>query len=340
MRLQILQTPPAGLFDTPAEALAAKLGGPTLLHLAGQPAATGKPALFVSVLLHGNELSGWHALCELCRDGHPPARSMMIFIGNVSAAQAGLRTLPGQADYNRIWRGHPGAERVWVDELLAYVAQHKPFAALDLHNNTGRNPHYCVMTGLDSASRGLARLFSDKAVFIEEPATVLSRALQRVCPAVAVELGPINDPASDVRALALLQACLELERVPSDSQAGLDLHKAVARLHVLDGVTFDFVGEEGDQTDSNADLQLTGGIEAVNFHQLISGFELGRTRKPLDEVLLVLDPEHRVVTADYLAVVGERVLLRQPVIPAMFTTDRQVVRQDCLCYFMQKLPPG
>lgn len=56
--LQELDYLPDGLLDLPADALAGALGGPTLIHLSGRR----DPALYVSVLMHGNETTGWDAL--------------------------------------------------------------------------------------------------------------------------------------------------------------------------------------------------------------------------------------------------------------------------------------
>ena len=49
---------PDGLLDAHATRLHAILGGPTLLHLPGR-----RPGpLFVSVMMHGNETTGWEAV--------------------------------------------------------------------------------------------------------------------------------------------------------------------------------------------------------------------------------------------------------------------------------------
>ena len=101
MPLSMLQADAADLHDI--------LGGPTLFHLRGRR----EPALFVSVLMHGNETTGWDAVREVLRgfvgvDGFDLPRSLSLFIGNVSAAAAGVRHLPSQPDYNRVW---PGSDR-------------------------------------------------------------------------------------------------------------------------------------------------------------------------------------------------------------------------------------
>jgi hypothetical protein len=41
---------------------------------------------------------------------------------------------------------------------------------------------------------------------------------------------------------------------------------------------------------------------------------------------------------DFLAVRDGWLVLARPLMPSMLTRDAQVVRQDCLCYFMERLP--
>ncbi|MEQ8485754.1 MAG: M14 family metallopeptidase [Pseudomonadales bacterium] len=336
---------PDGLVELDARALATRLGGPSLIYVPGRRG----PPLFVSVLLHGNETGGWEGVRRLLRDGGLPRRgglprggtlprrgtlprSLLLFIGNVAAAAAGVRTLPDQQDYNRIWRGAIGTEAALAAEVMSAVAAHRPFAAVDLHNNTGRNPHYAVLTELTRENLGLARLFDDKAVYVQEPDSVLARAFAGRCPAVTLELGPIGDPRGDLLALDYLERCLALDEVPTADAATLRLYRAEARVHVAPGVAFGFAGG-----DESRPLVLTGGLEAVNFHELPPGTEFAAIRRPLGAVLEVRDALHRNVTDDYFVAVDGRVRLRRAVTPAMFTTDPAVVRQDCLCYFMAPL---
>ena len=105
-------------------------------------------------------------------------------------------------------------------------------------------------------------------------------------------------------------------------------------MHVGDGIRFDFADEFVEGSVLDDDLILTSGMEAVNFHAIDAGFPFAMTRAPLHTTLRVLDANHADVTDDFLEESQGLVSLRQPVIPAMFTTDHAVVRQDCLCYFM------
>ena len=328
-QLQIYQSPPAGIFGLPASELADHLPGPSLIHLHG----SGGPAIFISLLLHGNETSGWNALCDLMNTTGVD-REVLVFIGNIEAAAAGVRSLPGQPDYNRIWRDADVQEARMAEDVLAYIARQRPLVAVDLHNNTGRNPHYSVITDHAPSTLGLAALFAETAVYVEEPDTVLSRALGAYCPSIAVELGPINDPASDQRALSFLSRLLDLEALPSAPVQPLAIYQALARVHIKRGIAFDFADHHHDATD----LTLTAGIEGVNFHDLAAGTPFGYVRRPLEEVVTVLNPDHEDVTRTYLTVVDSRLELAREVIPAMYTTDPDVVMQDCLCYFMERMP--
>ena len=333
MQLNVLTEPSEKLFQLAADQLLQELGGPTLVHIPGvQP-----QPVFVSVLLHGNECSGWYGVQQMMREFPALPRSVLLFIGNVQAAASGVRTLSDQVDFNRIWRNPPGPDYAFVKDLLAQVAKHKPVFAVDLHNNTGKNPHYSVLTSQDPASRALAYLFSDRAVLIDEPDTVLSRALQAYCPSIAVEVGPVNDSASDLRAADFLRRCLKQSELSADPGDQLQLFRAVARLHVAEQTRFDFVDDVSARDLALDDLLLTAGIEAINFHEIEAGFEIGFNRLPLHRSLQVLDTQHQDVTVQFLQQRDGIVTLRQPVVPAMFTTNKVVARQDCLGYLMHKI---
>lgn len=330
--LRIVEGWPPGLENCDACELLEWLGGPALVHL---PGLTG-PALFVSVLLHGNETSGWDGVRQLVREhamAAPLRRDLLLFIGNVRAAAVGVRTLPDQQDYNRIWQRARGPGGALASAVFQAIAGRPLFAAVDLHNNTGQNPHYAIFTGLERRHLGLAWLFDDQAVYVREPDTVLTRALADRCPAVALELGPIGDPRAAERAFDYLARLLAEARVPDPDLDRLRAYRTDARVHVAADVAFSFAGDGRDTP-----LVLTGGLEAVNFHELSAGTEFAASALPAARVLRVLDPDHVDVTERYFVSDGERLLLRRAVVPAMYTVDPAVVRQDCLCYFMSAMP--
>ena len=330
---------PAGLLDCDATELHDHLGGPTLIELKG----AAEPALFVSVLLHGNETSGWDGVRRYLADTRELPRDMTLFIGNTEAAKAGMRALPTQPDFNRIWGARTEsadgqaaeAAMALADRLQSLLAGRDYLASIDLHNNTGHNPYYSVVTDLEPHNLGLAYLFSDKAVYVEEPDTVLTRVFTDRCPAVALEVGPVGDPRCADRVYDYVQRCMALESVPEALPNQFSLFRTRVRVHIQDEVSFRFEGD--DASEDPTPLVLTGGVEAVNFHVLGRGTVFGASQLAVDRVFKVLDVNHRDVTDEYFEHDGEAILLKADVVPAMYTTDPYVVRQDCLCYFMERM---
>lgn len=325
---------PPGLLDAEAHQLADLLGGPTLLRikrtapcaLSRQGRPPGAPLcapILVSVLLHGNETSGWDGLRRFLR-AHPVVqRDLLVFIGNVEAAAAGLRKLPQQADFNRIWRPASGV----AAELLGCIGAQALRAVVDFHNNTGKTPHYAVLTDSSQASLGLARLFADIGVYLEKPASVLTRAFAGRAPCVALELGQVGDPQATDRAAGFLAALLALDELPQGA-GELRLHRTLGRVHPPTDAAFGFAGEDT----QGLDLVLDGGLEASNFRPLPAGTSFGVARNGAR--LRVRDNNHRDVTDRFLEVRAGRILATKTLIPAMFTSDVEMVRQDCLCYLM------
>jgi hypothetical protein len=254
-----------------------------------------------------------------------------------------MRALPTQPDFNRIWGTRTEsadgqaaeAAMALADRLQSLLAGRDYLASIDLHNNTGHNPYYSVVTDLEPHNLGLAYLFSDKAVYVEEPDTVLTRVFTDRCPAVALEVGPVGDPRCADRVYDYVQRCMALESVPEALPDQFSLFRTRVRVHIQDEVSFRFEGD--DASEDPTPLVLTGGVEAVNFHVLGRGTVFGASQLAVDRVFKVLDVNHRDVTDEYFEHDGEAILLKADVVPAMYTTDPYVVRQDCLCYFMERM---
>ena len=142
------------------------------------PGRRGEP-LFVSILLHGNEDVGLLAIQQVLREhpGQPLPRALSLFIGNVEAARRGVRRLDHQPDYNRVW---PGADEDGLPEhsmmrgIVDEMRRRRVFASIDLHNNTGRNPHYSCINRLEDRQLQLASLFGRTVVVFERPHGVQS----------------------------------------------------------------------------------------------------------------------------------------------------------------------
>jgi len=335
MQPVILDHLPQRLLQHSAKALARYLDGPTLIHLPGR-----KPnPLFVSVLQHGNETSGWDAVRRLLTGRYqrdPLPRSLALFIGNIDAAAAGRRHLPDQPDMNRCWPGSQHARTPWHD-MLADVTRHvrtlKPFASIDVHNNTGENPHYAAVNRIDARALNLASRFSRTVIYFTEPSGVQSAAFIDFCPAVTLECGPPGKRGGTDHAMAYLESTLNLDDLaehwphPED----LDLFHVTAVVRVSEETRFRF-GETGNDVELTFDARL----DRLNFTELPPGTSLATTTRP-DTALRAVDTEGVDRTDHWFYRDGNRLLLQRPAMPAMLTTDVEAVRQDCLCYLMERM---
>lgn len=333
LTLDIRQTLPDGFLDIAARNLHTLLPQPTLVDLPGRKAQP----LFVSILLHGNEDTGLHAIQQVLRQhqAHGLPRAMTLFIGNVSAAAAGVRRLDGQPDYNRVWPGTEmpeTAEARLMETVMAAVRERQPFASIDIHNNSGRNPHYACVNRLDAATLHLARLFSRTLVYFTQPVGVQSAALSTVCPAITVECGKIGATAGDTHAASLVDAALHLDHFPATppSASDIDVYHTVATVRIPSDVSFAF-GQPGH------DLDLLAELDTANFADQPAGVVWGAVR-PGVQPFTVQDDRQGEAFGRYFEIHHNQLRLARPVTPAMLTLDERAIRQDCLCYLMERYP--
>ena len=171
----------------PAHRLHEVLQGPTLFHIKGDR----EPALFLSVLLHGNENTGWEVVRNILNkyEGDTLPRSLSIFVGNIKAARYKKRKLESQADYNRVWAGGDTEEHKMAEAVLEAMHKRGVFVSIDIHNNNGLNPHYACINKLDNQFLKLARTFSRMVIYFIRPYGVQSMAFSKLCPAVTLEFG-------------------------------------------------------------------------------------------------------------------------------------------------------
>lgn len=204
--LTVLDHLPQGLLDLEAHQLWQVLPQPTLIALKGKQ----EPALFVSVLLHGNETTGWLAVRQLLKKyaNSPLPRSICLLIGNVVSARHKLRRLESQTDFNRIWGNDSNAPEAPIAQaVLQAMSASPPFACIDIHNNTGRNPYYSCLSCLDPPFLELARPFSSIVLYYppRTSAPLLINAFSKLCPSVLLESGQPDQTEGTAHVLQYLE---------------------------------------------------------------------------------------------------------------------------------------
>ena len=327
--LTVVENIPEGFLDVDPQRLDEVLRGPTLIHLPGKKA---RP-LFVSVLLHGNEPTGLMAIQALLRHylEQPLPRALSIFVGNVAAASLKQRRLEGQCDYNRIWQEGDTEAHLMAARVVQEMSERAPFASIDIHNNTGLNPHYACINKLDNRFLRLARLFSRTIVYFTRPEGVQSMAFSALCPAVTLECGQPGQAYGAEHAMHFVQAVLNLEEIDSIALAAdeYDLFHTVAVVKVPEALSFGFGVDE-------VDIEFLREIDHYNFREIAPGTCFGRIHNPAAR-LLCQGECGEDLGAKYFSYQGGRIELATAAMPAMLTLNERVIRQDCFGYLMERL---
>ena len=325
---------PPGLLECPASSLHQDFNGPALITLRGKR----EQPLVVSVLQHGNETTGWEAVQRLLASHYQYdelPRTLVILLGNPLAAKHRLRRLDEQPDFNRCWPGGSAVDREYAklfrtihDRLLKL----RPLACIDIHNNTGLNPHYAAVNRIRSDYLRLASLFSSKVVYFTMPGGTLSHSMSEFCPSLTLECGQAGATEGTDHSLAFIEACLHLDDIPLtplDADA-VHLFHMVATVTVRDDVLFGFGRVP-------VELAFRENLDRFNFCELPAGTSFGDLHNGKTRPLLAVDTEGREVTDQYFRFDRGEVRTEREVMPSMLTQDRRVIQQDCLCYLMERI---
>ncbi|MGA9575190.1 MAG: M14 family metallopeptidase [Lysobacterales bacterium] len=334
MKLTELDHMPAGLLELPATEIHKVLNGPTLIHLKGQ----NPQPLFVTVLQHGNETTGWEAVRHLLKSHYEfdqLPRSLCILIGNTEAAKYRLRRLDDQLDYNRCWPGGYQGDSD-IGKLFLQITDRarelSPIAAVDIHNNSGLNPHYAAINRIRPEFLHLASYFSSKVVFFTMPPGTQSLAFSKFCPAATLECGPIGEMHGIDHSMGFLETCLHLSEIPTSPIAKEDVHlfHMVATVRIHDDAFFGFGHVP-------TDIAFRENLDVLNFQELPSGISLGDINGGPTQPLIATDVDGMDVTDRYLRFDRGQIETIREIMPSMLTLDRRVIQQDCLCYLMDRV---
>lgn len=319
---------PDAFLDAKADELHEILAAPTLIHLEGKQAQP----LFICTLLHGNETTGLYAIQRLLKKYLKQAlpRSVSIFIGNIAAAKENQRRLNTQDDYNRIWPGshhNDSAEKDMMQIVTNIMAKKKPLASIDIHNNTGKNPHYGCINNLNPHALVLAENFSNIAVYFTDPKGVQSSAFSDFCPSVVLECGQAGDLSGEDHAFSYLDKVLQMDNLTSQATSKLKLYHTIARVLIPQTIS---IGEHND-------ILLNADLEDRNFEKIQPGTIFASIHSANKKHIIVNNESHEDITDEYMENTSDALVFKKAVTLAMFTTSEPAIRQDCVCYFMEEL---
>ncbi|MFW5933550.1 MAG: hypothetical protein ACOCT8_02350 [Actinomycetota bacterium] len=317
--------------------LVSELDRPTLIRVAGDG---GQPPRAITTLLHGDESTGIEAVVRLLRQRRRRPFDLYVVLGNVRAAAAppgfAHRYLDGQEDLNRIFDGAPAttpereAATAIVEELLAAGVG----SLVDVHNNTGDNPVYSVVTNQRPETIALATLLAPTVLRFELRLGTLLDALEGRIPSCALECGLPGRRGSLAAALDALERYLAVDEptaVPPHSDTAV--LGGLKRVTVRDDARLRF----GGRLDDGVDLVLPADSDQHNFTQVPAGHLLGHVHPTGPLPLTVTDAQGREVTHEHLRRDGEQLRLRHAAVPVMMTRTEVAARRDCLCYLAEPL---
>jgi hypothetical protein len=258
-------------------------------------------------------------------------RELYLFIGNVQAASEGKRVLSGQVDYNRCWPGTSLPSRFETDLMQAVVDQVTGgplFAAIDLHNNTGLNPHYAGISQVNPETQFLASLFNHMALVIKWPRGISIMAFDDICPAVVLECARPGDKQGIKHALELVDAVMHLDHFPERPPLPQDLQllKTLATINIADQVSFNF------DPHIARDINFNENLDHWNFSVINPDQSFAKTR--VTSPLRATDQHGKDITDDIIRVDDGQIYLKQTCVPAMISMDEAIVLQDCLCHLL------
>lgn len=306
---------------------------PTVFYVEGRR----KNPLFISTLLHGNEPSGFLGLQAILRRYKTTElpRSLIILIGNVEAASSNCRMLPGQPDFNRIWKHHPSAEGQAAAALLDELRAANVFAGVDIHDNTGTNPPYACVSKMETADLQMAALFNHIAVYFTCPDSALSVNLSTFCPAVTIECGKAGSAEGAQRAAAFVDAMMHLDHFPErqPTRDDLTIYRAVARMKVRPDLHI----ETGTAAVAGKFI-IPPQLDRLNFTRLPRGTFLGFADDD-SSLTLECNPEvgRSFAGRNFLNFFGSGWAVGEPFVPGMLTLSPSAIHDDCLGYIMEPM---
>lgn len=313
------------------------LAGPTILAVSGQDRSRVR---IVAGTIHGNEPSGLRAIHRALHADRTPATDMLYFVGAVEAARAeprfSHRFLPGRRDLNRCFRAPwDGPDGAIGRATLAVLCSRSVELAVDLHNNTGRNPSYAIGGALDGAHLALSALFTNRFIHSDLKLGSFAEAMDSHCPCITIECGQAHDPRADETAWLGLASLLRLERLDTARQGieSMEVFTSPSRVELARGATLAF----GSAPQPGADLTLDPGVDRHNFQSLAPGTPIGFVREGGPWPVVVRDTCGADRSQELFELDGRGgLLIRETLVPIMMTTDPHAAANDCLFYAVRR----
>jgi hypothetical protein len=148
-----------------------------------------------------------------------------------------------------------------------------------------------------------------------------------------VECGQPDLPDGTAHALAYVETCLNLEsfaNLPDSAIADINLFHTVAIVKIPSELNFSF------STNPNDDITFPAAMDELNFCELPAGKTFGKVKNQ-KAYLWVVNEQGEDVGDRFFETRDGEIILKKSVIPSMISLNPKIVRQDCLCYLMERM---
>ncbi len=321
----------AGFVGEHIESFLKNLSGPAFFEIPGVDRTRRRA---IVTLLHGNEPSGLKAIHHLIHEGFVPATDLGVIVAAVDAALhpplLSHRYIPGEQDLNRCFtRVDDTHQTRLAGQIADLLNTYSPEAVIDTHNTSSHSEPFCVAVRQSQAILGLAGLFSDSLIIIDQKLGTLLEAVDNKIPTITVEFGAFMDPDADWLARETLHRFAATPNLNSLDSTMINVLEHALRLETEGHLKVTYASG----IDASADLTMINSIDQFNFRKLPAGQTLGWFESR----------EHRQLTArdvlgtdryrEYFDESGGQLTTRLPMTIFMATTDPVVANTDCLLYF-------
>ncbi len=327
--LNIIQAHNLALPETPEQWLMS-LQQPTVVEVSGKEMSRWR---VVSVLIHGNEPSGFFAAYEFLRQKTIPQTNLAIVISSVRAARHEPlfthRAIPGEFDLNRRFGIVECRDRVTelAHHIVEYVRALCPELVVDLHNTSGQAPPFAVSISDHSSVRKMASLFCCTMVVTQ---LIVGSLMEQNfnCPIVTIECGGAGSDSSHALALEGLRRFAVLDSINELNDETVEVYMHPVRVKALPGLSLSY----GGTVDPDADITLSQTIEQLNYGITPAGKPLGWLSRPLEQSLTAINDYGEDLIETLFENRQGRLIARQNLKLFMATGRGDIALSDCLFY--------
>lgn len=304
------------------------------------------PWRIASVLVHGNEPSGFIAAFEFLKKNITPVCNFSIIISSIRAAKwepvFTHRFVPGEYDLNRRFGLHrSGAKDVHdtVSELAQHITEYirskSPSLIVDFHNTSGDGPPFAVSVQDTESIQAIAANFTDDMIITH---LVVGSLMEQEfgCPVITLECGGATQRHSHEVALSGLLTLAEQAEFTAKQQHPIRRYYHPTRIEALPGLSLSY----GKNINHEVNITLIDTIERCNRDIIPANTLLGWLNRPLDDCLVAVSETNAVDITTIFVCEDSGLYTRVPLKMFMATPRSDLALSDCLFYVVEATNPS